>query len=171
MRSFSQLKVILKQKQLPDVSLILQDTELWTVIKLHPFCFRNFQREKQIKECGVKKTPQPLLSDNCVRANSGLNMFIVAKEKKRQGARARSTITALKSEINHTSCRSSGLVKPSAGNLPAERDFFNSYHFAYSWLWLRQWDWGLPVKWVLLLKLIFTCWRTSSWAAVLSNPV
>lgn len=42
-------------KQLPDVSLILWDMEPWTVVKLYPFCFLSFQREKQIKECGEKK--------------------------------------------------------------------------------------------------------------------
>lgn len=49
--------------------------ELRTVVKLYPFCFLSFQREKQIKECGEKKIV-PLLSSACVRGNSGLNMFI-----------------------------------------------------------------------------------------------
>lgn len=106
MRSFSQLKVILKQKQLPDVSLILQDTELWTVVKLYPFCFLSFPRQKQIKEW--EKTPKPLLRDNCGKESSGVNVFIGGMGK-RKGAKCKgeagSSITAQEKWINPTSWR------------------------------------------------------------------
>lgn len=141
MRSFSQLKVNPKQKQLPDVSLILQDTELWTVVKLYPFCFLSFPRQKQIKEW--EKKPKPLLRDNCAKENSGVNVFIVGVEN-RKGAKCKGKAW----KLNHCAGewdQSHVLVilgKPSIGNLPAERDLFDSYHLSKTG---SDGDWELEI--------------------------
>lgn len=74
-----------------------------------------------------EKNPKPLPRDNCAKENSGVNVFIVGMEK-RKGAKGKAwKLSGCPGEWDQSHILVV-LGKSSAGNLPAERDLFDSYH-------------------------------------------
>lgn len=76
-----------------------------------------------------EKNPKPLPRDNCAKQNSGVNVFVVGKEE-RKGEKCKGKAWELSpcpGEWDQSRILAV-LGKSSVGNLPAERDLFDSYH-------------------------------------------